>query len=54
MEYREAGQVTTGKNKSALALVVTKLSFRFWGLITLFHCSIPVQGSRVIITPEKL
>ena len=32
----------------------TKLSFRFGGLITLFHCSIPVQGSQVIITPEKL
>ncbi len=32
----------------------TKLSFRFCGLITLFHRSIPVQGSRVIITPDKL
>jgi hypothetical protein len=32
----------------------TKLSFLFGGVITLFHCSIPVQGSQVTITPEKL
>ena len=31
----------------------TKLSFRFGGLITLVHCSIPVQGSQVTITPEN-
>ena len=33
---------------------LTKLSFCFGALITLFHCSIPVQGSQVIITSEKL
>jgi hypothetical protein len=31
----------------------TKLSFRFGGLITLFHRSISVQGSQDNITSEK-
>ena len=33
---------------------VVDFSFRFGGLIALFHCSIPVQGSQDNITSEKL
>jgi hypothetical protein len=33
---------------------LSTLLLRFGGFITLFHCSIPVQGSQYNITSEKL
>ncbi len=43
----------TEDNQSLTVSFLIKLSFRFGDLITLLHCSIPVQGLRCVSTATR-